>query len=85
MHYFLIYEVYLIYKDVTVCASEVMKLYKNMPCTYIRHSFVWFYIFTLHIIQLLIVKVVVTQPRVSYVSQMLPSIHQVTIKTIHCA
>lgn len=56
-----------------------------MPCTYIRHSFVRFYIFSMHIIQLLKDKVVVVQPYVRYVSRMLPCIHQITIRTLHCA
>lgn len=61
-----------------------MGRYENMINTYIRYSFVWIYIFTLHILHLLIVKVV-TQTRVRCVSRMLPSIYQVTIKTIQCA
>lgn len=44
-----------------------MTRYTHMPCTFIRHSFVRFYIFTLHIIQLQ----VVVQPHVRYVSRML--------------
>lgn len=54
--------------DYVDAARQKNTRYPDMPCIYIRHSFVRFYIFTLHIIQL---KVVVVQPYVIYVSRML--------------
>lgn len=68
LHSVWIYVEYIRFNYVDAARGWHDSRYTHMPCTFIRHSFVRFYSFTLHIIQL---QLVVVQLYVRYVSRML--------------